>query len=223
MDIARLLDPVSLLIVFGGALAAACVRSTRGDIAAAFAAFRPLFAADPAADALAATRTLNRLTALAEAKGLAGADRVQGASGFLRRAAFHLADAANAQAFALWAEDEIEGRRRRHSAVHGFWRALADAAPAMGMIGTILGLISMFARMDDAAAIGPSMALALLTTFYGVVLSGAVAGPIAARLERLSEAELAWQTRTLARLELLLRSELDAAPFRRAPALRTVS
>ena len=71
----------------------------------------------------------------------------------------------------------------------------------MGMIGTVIGLILMFAQMNDPAAMGPAMAIAMLTTLYGLILAFGIAGPVAARLERLSEAECAWQ-----------------APRRRAPA-----
>ncbi|MDV3182666.1 MAG: MotA/TolQ/ExbB proton channel family protein, partial [Candidatus Phytoplasma australasiaticum] len=81
----------------------------------------------------------------------------------------------------------------RHAAVHAFWGAAADAAPAMGMIGTVIGLIRIFGAMDDPTAIGPGMALALATTLYGMVVANLVAGPIAARLERLSGAEIEWQ------------------------------
>jgi len=70
--------------------------------------------------------------------------------------------------------------------------------------------------------IGPAMALALLTTLYGIILSSAVAGPIAARLERLSEAEIAWQADALERLEQLAHAELGVLAFRPRPTLRTV-
>jgi chemotaxis protein MotA len=222
--IAQFLDPLSLAIVFGGALLVAIVRSTRGDIARAFAALGPLLHARPDADAEAAVRAVNAIEALAEVRGIACADRVETAGRFLKRAAFKLSDAASADAFADWAREELDGRRRRHDAAAGFWRAAADAGPAMGMIGTIIGLIGMFSAMDDSAAIGPAMALAMLTTLYGVVVSGVIAGPIAARLERLSEAERAWQERALDRLERLARAELPpvARPLAR-PVLRTVA
>jgi chemotaxis protein MotA len=80
----------------------------------------------------------------------------------------------------------------------------------------------MFAVMDDPSRIGPGMALALLTTLYGIVLSSAIAGPIAARLERLSEAELAWQRWTFERLEQLARAELEN-PLRPRLSLRAMS
>jgi len=220
---ARFFDPVALLLVLGGALLVAVLRSSREDVVAAFRAFGPLCRERPDADARAAMAAVNAIEAIAEAKSIACADRVATAGLFLRRAAFRLSDAANAAAFARWADDELAGRRRRHAGVIGFWAALADAAPAMGMIGTIIGLVGMFATMDDAARIGPAMALAMLTTLYGVVLSGAIAGPIAARLQRLSEAELAWQAWALARLQSLIEAEPDVLPFRARAPLRTVS
>ncbi|TVV70922.1 motility protein A [Sphingomonas solaris] len=212
-QIAHFIDPLSLAIVVGGAFAVAVVRSTRDDVARAFAALGPLFRADPQADATAAVRAVNAIEALAHVRGIACVDRVDTAGRFLKRAAFHLSDATSADGFADWARDEMDGRRSRHDAAAGFWRAAADAGPAMGMIGTIIGLIGMFSQMDDAARIGPSMALAMLTTLYGVVISGAIAGPIAARLERLSEAEREWQGRSLERLERLARTELGAVSF----------
>jgi chemotaxis protein MotA len=220
-EIARFLDPLSLLIVLGGSALAAAARSTRTDIRRALAALGPLVRARPELDAHAALIAVNRIEALTEVRSIACADRVRTAEPFLRRAARRLSDAPSGESFARWSKEELDRRRLRHSGAIAVWRAAADAAPAMGMIGTIIGLIQMFAAMDDAARIGPAMALALLTTLYGVIVSSVLAGPIAARLERLSEAEIAWQQIALDRLERLAYAELEALPFRR-PTLRTV-
>ena len=118
-----------------------------------------------------------------------------------------LSDLPDGAAFERWAGREVTARAARHAGAHAFWNAVADAAPGMGMIGTVAGLVQMFASMDDPARIGPGMALALLTTLYGVVLANVLAGPIAARLESLSTAELAWQRATLARLAELAGEE----------------
>jgi chemotaxis protein MotA len=72
-------------------------------------------------------------------------------------------------------------RFRRSAAV---LRRAADHAPAMGLIGTLVGLVQMLGRLDDPRHIGPSMAVALLTTFYGAVLANMVLSPLAVRLER---------------------------------------
>src|SRR3546814_5904364 len=65
------------------------------------------------------------------------------------------------------------------------------------MIGTVVGLVGMFIAMDDPATIGPAMALALLTTLYGLFVSAVIATPIAGRLERLSIAERRWKVAAL--------------------------
>jgi len=69
------------------------------------------------------------------------------------------------------------------------FKAIGDAAPAMGMIGTLIGLVQMLANMDDPKTIGPAMAIALLTTLYGAVIANAIALPLAAKLRSISENE----------------------------------
>lgn len=69
------------------------------------------------------------------------------------------------------------------------FKAIGDSAPAFGMIGTIVGLIQMLASLEDPSTIGPSMALALLTTLYGALIANLVALPIADKLARKSKYE----------------------------------
>ncbi len=207
----RLVDATSLLLVAGGSILTAALRSTGGDLARALRSTVPLLRANPDRDALAARRAVRQLERIAELKGISCADQIDTKSSFVRTAALELADAPSAAAFSDWAEEELEARRARHDAAAAVWRSAADAAPNMGMIGTVLGLIGMFAAMDDPARMGAPMALAMLTTFYGLVLGTVVFGPLAARLERLSEAELAWQTRALARMEALAGAEFSKA------------
>jgi len=70
-----------------------------------------------------------------------------------------------------------------------FWRGIGDAAPAWGMIGTLIGLVQMLANLDDPAAIGPAMAIAMLTTFYGAVIANLVAIPLAEKLAIKTDAD----------------------------------
>jgi len=63
-------------------------------------------------------------------------------------------------------------------------RKAAEVAPAMGLIGTLIGLVHMLGNLGDPKAIGPAMAIALLTTFYGAVLANMVFNPLAAKFER---------------------------------------
>lgn len=208
MDGAIFLDPVALGIVFGGSAVMAALRSTKADMARALAALKPLVVARVEADAQTARVAVNRIAERTSATGLATADRAPLVERFFSRAAAQLADSRDPAAFSAWAEAELAARAERHATVHAVWRSAADAAPAMGMIGTVLGLIRMFSAMDDPAKIGPGMALALLTTLYGVIVANCIAGPVCARLERLSRAELLWQRDALERLTGIAREEL---------------
>lgn len=77
----------------------------------------------------------------------------------------------------------------RHDSGVKIFRVMADLAPAMGMIGTLVGLVAMLSNMDDPKAIGPAMAVALLTTLYGAVIANMVAIPMANKLELRSKEE----------------------------------
>lgn len=72
---------------------------------------------------------------------------------------------------------------QRHLEGTQIFKAIGDVAPAMGMIGTLIGLVQMLSTMDDPKQIAPAMAVALLTTLYGAVLANMVAIPIADKLE----------------------------------------
>lgn len=77
---------------------------------------------------------------------------------------------------------------RQNTGINMF-KSVAEASPAMGMIGTLIGLVQMLANMDDPKAIGPAMAVALLTTLYGAIIANAIALPIAAKLKAVSATE----------------------------------
>ncbi len=57
----------------------------------------------------------------------------------------------------------------------------------MGLIGTLVGLVQMLADLDDPAKIGPAMAIALITTFYGAILGNMILAPLAAKLDRTAQ------------------------------------
>ncbi len=224
--ITRYVDPIAIAIVFGGTLLTTFLRSTRADLGRAIGALGLFGRSDPEADSAAARVAVNRIRELAEVRNIACVDRVETAQRFLLRAARELSDSRRSTDFGRWAEAEIEARRQRHQGAIGVWRAIAETAPSMGMIGTIIALVQMFAHMQDVSAIGPAMAVAMLTTLYGVILSATIAGPIAGRLEALSEAELAWQASACKQLELLAREELDGLalpPPVAKPKIRVVS
>lgn len=189
----HILAPVPLLLVLGGATLIALAQFGFAALGPAFGALAPLFTAKPDADRDAARAVLFRAEEIAQAQGVTRVDRLRAHHVFVAEALQKLANAPDTGHFTLWTRRDMADRRLRHARAIGFWNAMADAAPAMGMAGTIIGLIGMFAGMDDPATIGPAMALALMTTLHGMILANMIAGPIANRLARLSEQELIWQ------------------------------
>jgi len=85
---------------------------------------------------------------------------------------------------------EMNETLNRHSIGQQIFKAIGDAAPAMGMIGTLVGLVQMLTNMSDPKSIGPAMAVALLTTLYGAMLANMFALPIADKLSLRSSEEL---------------------------------
>lgn len=118
---------------------------------------------------------------------------------------------------------EIEAQIQRHTQSAQMIRRASEVAPAMGLIGTLVGLVQMLGLLDNPATIGPSMAVALLTTFYGAIMGTVVLAPLANKLERKSALEMLVRTLILTgavsiarqenprRLEMLLNSELPPA------------
>ena len=86
--------------------------------------------------------------------------------------------------------NEIAAIKTRHVKGASVLRKAAEISPAMGLIGTLVGLVQMLGNLDDPSTIGPSMAVALLTTFYGAVLGTMVFSPLASKLDRNSGEEL---------------------------------
>jgi chemotaxis protein MotA len=212
--IGHLFDPLTLAAMLGGVALVALFQNGLGALGCAMRALGPLMTADPLRDRDAARAAMLKIDQVAQLRGLSCTDRVKTASPFLTDAARKLANCDRADQFELWAAQALADRAQRHGAVHRAWLSIADAAPALGMAGTIIGLVGMFAAMEDPAKLGPSMALALLTTLYGVVLANLVAAPVAARLSDLSERELAWQREVADWMLAIARRE--NAPLRRA-------
>jgi chemotaxis protein MotA len=79
-------------------------------------------------------------------------------------------------------EKDVRMSSERHTLAGSVFKTMADVAPAMGMIGTLIGLVAMLSNMDDPKSIGPAMAVALLTTLYGAIMANMVGIPISDKL-----------------------------------------
>jgi len=87
-------------------------------------------------------------------------------------------------------ETDIESMAERHEQGERIYRVWASLAPAFGMIGTLIGLIQMLAKLQDPSSLGPGMALALITTFYGAIMANLVFTPMANKLRLRGEEEV---------------------------------
>lgn len=118
---------------------------------------------------------------------------------------------------------ELEAEYERHKRSASITRRASEIAPAMGLIGTLIGLVMMLANLEDPEKIGPAMAIALLTTFYGAILGTIVMAPLAVKLEKRSSDEFMMKSLVKIaavsiasqdnprKLEMLLNSELPPA------------
>lgn len=139
---------------------------------------------------------------------------------FLARSVQLVTDGFSADDIEHFIGQEVDALVERHRRSASIVRRASEIAPAMGLIGTLVGLVQMLAQLDDPAAIGPSMAVALLTTFYGAILGTIILAPLSAKLERNSNDETMVKSLVLTamtsiarqenprRLEMLLNSEL---------------
>ncbi len=88
-------------------------------------------------------------------------------------------------------ETEIQTLEKRHQLGQNMFRTWGNLSPAFGMVGTLIGLVQMLGQLEDPDAIGPGMAVALLTTFYGMLMANLLFNPIAGKLAIRSELEVA--------------------------------
>lgn len=108
---------------------------------------------------------------------------------FLKKAIMYCVDGHEAEFIEEVLKKEVSLTVERHEVGRKTFGSMGDAAPAFGMIGTLVGLVQMLANMSDPASIGPSMAVALLTTLYGAILANLIFLPLADKLALRSQEE----------------------------------
>ena len=111
---------------------------------------------------------------------------------FFKQAIMLIVDANDPDRVRSILENDIEQTSERHQGVIAMYERGSNAAPAFGMIGTLIGLINMLKQLDDSdmSTLGPNMAVALITTFYGSILAHAIFNPIASNLSARDEEEV---------------------------------
>lgn len=181
-DIILFFDISSLFIVIGGTIAATFIRFPVGSVFNAFkvAVNAFIYQVKNPADLIS---TAVELSGLVRKEGLLSLENKEVDDSFLQKGLALCVDGHPPEFVRNLLTQDMKLTVQRHELGQRVWIAIGDAAPAMGMVGTLIGLVQMLANMDDPKSIGPAMAVALLTTLYGALIANLVAIPIAAKLE----------------------------------------
>ena len=169
------------MIVIGGTIAATLLTFQLRDVCAAFKAAFLVFVRSKL-DPNETIDSILKISNISRRKGLLGLEDLQVESPFLRRACTLITDASEETLIRSTLRTEIDSMKMRHFVIQDVFRRMAIYAPAFGLLGTLIGLIQMLSDLQDPQTIGAGMATALLTTFYGSLLSTLVFMPIAGKL-----------------------------------------
>lgn len=179
-------DYPSVLIVLLGSFAVTMVSFSIGEVFSVVPLLlRTMF--PPVRDTRRACERALSLAEIARRNGVLALDHVLpqlAREVFLQRAVAMAVDGTPPEKIESVLVTEIEATSERMTRSANVLRRAAEVAPAMGLIGTLIGLVQMLANLKDPNAIGPAMAVALLTTFYGAVLAYMVLAPVAAKVDR---------------------------------------
>ncbi len=175
------IDVAGLMIVFGGAVSACLLAFPMKDVIAAFKAAIFCITADKM-EPNAMVQTMVDLCTVTRKSGLVALSKMKFEEDFLRKAANLIADGTKEDIIRDTLTIEIDAMKSRHAVIQDVFAKLAAYCPAFGMIGTLIGLVQMLANLSDPAAVGPAMAVALLTTMYGAMFANMLWNPIGAKL-----------------------------------------
>jgi len=123
-----------------------------------------------------------RLSDVARKNGLLALENEEVANPFMKKGISLCVDGHDPAFVKKMLSQEINQMISRNEVGQNMWKGVADLAPAMGMIGTLIGLVQMLANMADPSSIGPAMAVALLTTLYGAMVANCFALPVVDKL-----------------------------------------
>lgn len=202
------IDPPSILVVGGGTTAVLCVAFPIPRVKAAIAAGKTSLR-NLEYDYEATIKMLSELSNRARREGLLSLETAadEAEDPFIARGLRLMADGHEASTIESVMFGELDKTSERHNNGALFWDSIGVFGPAMGLIGTLIGLVQMLGKLEDPTAIGPAMAVALLTTFYGSIIANVVGIPIAQKLKCRSAQEIAYKELIMAGLLSILAGE----------------
>ena len=188
---AAFIDPASAAVVIGGAVAATCIAFPISTLLLFPKVFKKTFSPNQK-ELLPVISKLVEFSEVARREGILALENNASEidDPFLLLGIQMAVDGTDADVLEKILRSEMESLSARHRAGKSLFDTMGRFAPAFGMIGTLMGLIIMLGNMDDPDAIGPGMAVALITTLYGAVLSNLVFLPLSEKLSFYSKREL---------------------------------
>lgn len=181
----------SLMVTVGGSFAAVLINFSFQDVKNVFGTVKQAFTTD-LMDPEELIELFGELARKARREGLLAleddADRLD--DPFFKKGIQMMVDAMEPETIRQILETDMAYMARRHEIGQSIFKAWGNLAPAFGMIGTLMGLVQMLAKLDSPEALGPSMALALITTFYGAIMAYMIFIPLAGKLGLRSEQEM---------------------------------
>jgi chemotaxis protein MotA len=199
-------DVASVLIVLGGTFFAVMFKTPLPAFLRHFKGMAKAFMPKPAKkDALIARMV--ELSDMGRKNGLMALDNQDIPDPFFAKGLQMLVDGADETRMVKQMNEDIKAMKTRHNEVHEVLRGWIDIAPAMGMIGTLIGLVQMLGNMEDPKAIGPAMAVALLTTLYGAFFANILFGPLLSKLETYSAEEVLYRDMVIRGLRNIARGD----------------
>ncbi|MBF0218250.1 MAG: flagellar motor protein PomA [Gammaproteobacteria bacterium] len=178
----------SLLIVVGGTLMIIMMKYSMGQFLGAFKIAGKTFS-NKLSDPLELIEKLQELANISRKDGLLALEGADIDDEFLKKGIQMMVDGHAPEMIRSVLNKDMAQTVERHSVGVTIFKGYAVYAPAMGMIGTLVGLVQMLANMSDPASIGPAMAVALLTTLYGSMIANMICQPIAEKLALRSNEE----------------------------------
>ena len=188
-------DVPSIIITLGGSLAGLIASNTLKDFLNNFKGVGLAFK-DPKYDNGSTIAKIIELSNVARKEGLLALEEVAQNldDEFMKKGILLIVDGTEPELVRGILETELMNMDERHRSVAGFFETWAALGPAWGMIGTLIGLINMLKNLEDSSTIGPNMAVALVTTFYGSLIANWLCAPFANKLKANNELELTLKT-----------------------------
>lgn len=183
-DIIQFLDGPSTLIVVGGTLATTIIRFPLSGVLSAFVLGGRVAFTHKKVEPRNLIEEIAHLADIMRRNGPLGLENVEISDPLLAKGAQYISDGYEAPFIQETLERERDLELERLEEGKLIFKAMGDSAPAFGMIGTLVGLVQLLQTMDDPSTIGPSMAIALLTTLYGALIANLVCLPLHDKLAR---------------------------------------